>query len=470
MNLNPKHIKWSVGLLTLLALFTAQPVFAHVSEQGFVLLLPTTLYMISGTAAVVISLIVISVMPALSVARLYNSISIGVPKFKYLETGASLIGTACLAGLIYLGFYGPRDPLENLLPLIIWTAWWQGFILLQAVVGDLWRWVNPWTGLVRLIRGRAVTEGWLKLPRSLGHLPGILIFVCFGLYALVDIAPDDPARLAVVVASYWVFTFIGMLVFGAQDWLARVECFTMISRGFAKVSAFQLDDGKLRIGVPGWQLVQMPTASFSFGVFAVMILALGSFDGLNETFWWLGNIGINPLEFPGRSQVIAPNALGLLGALIALPLIFAGCIYVGLRVAKSSVPFFQVFAMFALSLLPIAAGYHFSHYLTSFLVNVQYLVAALSDPLDNGADYLNLGVFYVTSGFLNTRQTVEIIWLSQAAAVVLGHISSVMISHALALQLLESHQKAIRVQLPLAMFMIVYTIFGLWLLASPRGI
>jgi len=64
---------------------------------------------------------------------------------------------------------------------------------------------------------------------------------------------------------------------------------------------------------------------------------------------------------------------------------------------------------------------------------------------------------------------VETIWLMQAASVVIGHILSVMLAHAIALDLFGSARRAIISQAPLAAFMVLYTLLGLWLLAAPRG-
>jgi hypothetical protein len=81
-----------------------------------------------------------------------------------------------------------------------------------------------------------------------------------------------------------------------------------------------------------------------------------------------------------------------------------------------------------------------------------------------------LGHVHVTTGFFNTLATVRVIWLSQAAAVVLGHVLAVLLGHALALHLTRDQRAAALSQVPLAIFMIAYTLFGLWLLAAPRGV
>ena len=60
------------------------------------------------------------------------------------------------------------------------------------------------------------------------------------------------------------------------------------------------------------------------------------------------------------------------------------------------------------------------------------------------------------------------IYLGQAGAVVSGHVLAVILAHAIAIRALGTTRRALLSQLPLALFMIAYTLFGLWLLASPR--
>jgi hypothetical protein len=103
------------------------------------------------------------------------------------------------------------------------------------------------------------------------------------------------------------------------------------------------------------------------------------------------------------------------------------------------------------------------------MINGQYALAAANDPLATGANYLGLDHFHVTTGFLNTLDSVRIIWLTQAGAVVGGHVLSIVVAHAIAVDLFKSNRKAVLSQIPIAAFMVFYTFFGLWLLASPRG-
>lgn len=524
---------------------------AHVSEQGFVLLLPTKAYIAGGVAAVALSIIFLAFLTAERSDRLYQPLmTVRALQRSYSpscwQVMTSLISFCFLVWLLYLGFAGSRDPLSNPLPLFIWTLWWIGFVVLQGVVGDCWRWVNPWTGLYSLVTGRTVdmlfesvvtgesdkllksgesgesgesgaldarqsqtVVRFLTLPSWLDIWPGVLLFVAFMTFALADIAPDDPARLAGLVGGYYLLCFAGMLVFGAEVWLFRCECFSIVFRYYAMLAPISFREGRIYVGVPGWRAYrwlqrQLGKSSGRFqpsvstAVFVLVLLACGSFDGLNETFWWLAIIDVNPLEFPGRSAVMTETISGLLFANVALIAVFAGSTWVGLwlsRRAKSretmiasqsasasvafagsigsvcspEISFKRAFCSLAIGILPIAFAYHFAHFFTAFLVNSQYALAAASDPFHNGADLLGLGTYYVTTGFFNTHHTMHVIWLIQAGTVVLGHMLSVLLTHAIAMDLFGAGKRAVVSQIPLALFMILYTFLGLWLLASPRG-
>ncbi|WP_240512158.1 hypothetical protein [Pseudoruegeria sp. SK021] len=451
-----------IGLLPSVAL-------AHASDQGFVLLLPTEAYILSGCLAVALTVLMSAVLPDAWTTRLFTSLRLGtVPDLHRLKTVTSCLGFAALVGLVWLGMTGPRDPLGNLLPLTIWTLWWAVFVVVQGCCGDLWSWISPFHGPHRVLLGPQARP-LLRLPDRLGHWPAVAIFLAAMIFAFTDLAPDDPARLARVVAGYWLVTFAAMTLFGRNDWLHRGEPFTLLLTLFASLAPLQGRAGAWRFGLPGWCTLTLPSPSISLAVFCLILLGTGSFDGLNETFWWLARLGINPLEFPGRSAVVLPGILGLLGVNLLLIAIFAGCVWLGQQLAGVPVPFAAAFGRLALSILPIALGYHLAHYLGGVLVNSQYALAALSDPFARGDDLLGLGQFYVTTGFFNTRDTVRLLWLTQAGAIVSAHVLAVLMAHRAAIDLYGGGRRALRSQIPLSAFMIAYTLFGLWLLASPRG-
>src|SRR5262249_50642199 len=122
---------------------------------------------------------------------------------------------------------------------------------------------------------------------------------------------------------------------------------------------------------------------------------------------------------------------------------------------------------FVLSILPISIAYHFAHYLPSFLVNIQYTLLALNDPLEKGWDLLGVGQLEPSISFLSDYGSVSIIWRLHAAAVVLGHVLATSLAHLAAIKRYRDRRTQILSELPLAAFMVGYTWFGLWLLAAP---
>lgn len=469
-------LKTSTSILTTgAALIAATQAQAHTSEQGFVLLLPTDVYISAGVIAVALTVLILAILPV----RLNTSLMQSLPLFKrpavpLFSTITSLLSFGILIGLLTIGFIASHDPLKNMLPLFIWTLWWIGFVCLQGMFGNLWHWINPWTGLYSVITRMYPTQHQvLNLPAALGVWPAVIIYILFSCFALADTAPEDPPRLALIVSTYFVFTLAGMFLFGGDTWLKRCECFTILLSRMAELSAFGTHHRVVSFGLPGWRLLINPVTNTSAAVFILTLLAIGSFDGLNETFWWLGKLGINPLEFPGRSAVVFQTVCGLITTIVLLVFAFAVCVWTGVLIANYSsgdtISFRQSFTRLSAAILPIALAYHFAHFFTAFLVNSQYALAAATDPLQNGRDLLGLGRFYVTTGFFNTRDTVQVIWLTQAGAVVIGHILSVLVAHSIAERLWKNSRSAVLSQIPLAIFMILYTLLGLWLLAAPRG-
>lgn len=438
---------------------------AHVSEMGLVLLLPTGFYIQAGVWAVALTVIALAFIPGKWAERLTSARTLfGAPAASGLW-GISCVSAVFLIVLLWAGFNGSRDPLVNPLPLMVWTVVWIALLLAQAVFGDLWRFVNPWSGPVRVLTGGSPPP--FRLPDRAARWVGCSGLLAFACFALADPAPDDPARLAMFTSLYWLAVLLACLLWGTEPVLTRCEFLSMTARRFAAMAPMRPKDGSWRLGLPGWGLIQTD-ASTSTGIFALLILGIGSFDGLNETFWWLGQIGVNPLEFPGRSALVGITVAGTLGACAVLIAAFTLTLWLGLKCAPG-VPLSRAFGPMAVSVLPIGVAYHFAHYLTTLMVSGQYAIAAVSDPLATGADLLGLGRYYVSTSFFNTPSSVELIFKAQAGAVVAGHVISVLVAHGIATRLYGHGRRAAVSQIPLAIFMVAYTFLGLWLLASPKG-
>ena len=458
------------AFIALPLLLLAGEALAHASGRGFVLLLPTETMQVAGTAAVALSFALIAFTPATLLRALFKEWQIAEFPLPRIETILSLASLLFWLALVVIGFIGARDPLANPLPLTVWTLLWTGFTFFCAVFGNLWAILNPWTGLARLI---GPEKPPLKLPDRFGYAPALIGLFAFGWFEIVDIAPDDPTRLAQAIAAYWLITLLGIMAFGERVWMKRGEFLSVFFGFIGRLAPLRLSrsDGRVKatLSLPGAGLVNGPTPSLSGALFILCALATVSFDGLSETWWWLGQLNINPLEFPGRSAVVTQNSLGLLATCATLTFAFFLSLALGLIITGKPPTLIETICRLSLSIIPISLAYHFAHYLVAFLVNGQYALATATDPMATGADWLGLGQFYVTTSFLNTQGTVETIWRTQSGAIIAGHIIAVCVAHRIALDLWDGERRAAIAQIPLALLMLAYTFFGLWLLASPTA-
>ncbi|MBZ9795432.1 hypothetical protein [Mesorhizobium sp. ES1-4] len=446
------------------------PAFAHASDRGHVLLLPTGYYLIGGAFAVAASFLILALLPPASLDRFWRR---RLPLFAFsdsVRTAVSLLSFAGFAILLAAGFLGSRDPLSNPLPLVIWTLLWAGLALLQGVFGDLWSWLNPWYGPWRVLSrlsGRSDEAAW-QLPQWLGCWPAVVLLFAFAWFELIDPAPDDPARLAWAAGLYWLLTLLAMLVFGHDKWSRSGEFlgifFAMVAR-FAPVARDR--HGRLGLCWPGAKLLAAEPLPASGIAFLLLALSSVSFDGLSKTFFWLGLFGINPLEFPGRTAVIGSGSFGLVLTFALLAMMFLLAVILGQRLAGSDRPLAQAAGLLVWSIVPIALAYHVAHYLTALLVDGQYALASLSDPFSLGWNLFGTADMQVEAGIVAGAGSAWWLWNVQAGAIILGHVLAVLVAHGFAWRLHPQPARAALSQFPLTVLMIAYTIFGLWLLATP---
>ncbi len=464
---------------------TGNPAHAHASESIFVLTLPTDLYIAGGTMVVAVSFLLVALVPAAR-ARALDRLGRPIGSLpRWLGTAVSLASFALLVALVLAGLLGPQDPLANPLPLAIWTLWWVGLTLAHALLGDLWSALNPWRGLYQLLTWVPGLGAWiarppLRYPAAMSYAPAIVLFIVFAWFELIFTVPQAPEILAKAVTLYFVLNLIGILLFGMTDWLRYGEAFSVFFRvvswlsplnGRPEGSGPERGGGRREIflALPGAGLLQVRPLPMSGVAFIILALSAVSFDGLSKTFWWLELIGVNPLLFPGRSAVALANSLGLLALYAALLGAFCGTIWLGHVMAGRTTCLADSLGATVLSIVPIALGYHFAHYLTAFMVGAQYAAITFNDPLGRGWDLFGLAGRQVTTSFLYDFESVRLIWHGQVAAIVTAHVVAVATAHLLAVRRTGQHKTAIISQIPVTVLMVGYTMFGLWLLSSPTA-
>lgn len=446
------------GMLTAMTV----PAFAHAAGRGFVMLLPTGWVIAGGAAAVLVSFIAVSLLPRLAM----KAPALPPPLSPAVAQAASLVSAIVLGALIVLGFIGPRDPVENLLPLAIWTLWWVEIVMLHPLFGNLWQAINPITGPHALLTGRFGREEGaapLRYPAWLGYWPAVLIFFAFAWFQLVYPAPEDPEILAIAVAVYLALSLAGALAFGLGDWLGRGDPFAVFLAQLGAAAPF----GRGGLRWPGAGLLSLPVLPLSGIIFVLLTLGSITFDGFANTFAWLSLIGVNPLDYPGRTPLMAANTAGMLLVSGVLAAGFFVAAWAGWAWAGRPHPFMALCGRLVYSLIPISIAYHFAHYLSDTLVNSQYLILALNDPLQTGADHFGIGHAHVMTSFQNTASGTLAIYAAQTSALVIGHVIGVAVAHSMAVEEGLAPSRVMKLELPMALCMVAYTGFGLWLLGAP---
>ncbi|MBA1139930.1 hypothetical protein [Mesorhizobium neociceri] len=462
------------ALLTIALTLLPTSAFAHASDRGHVLLLPTGYYIAGGALAVAVSFLILALLPPDALDRFWRR---RLPLFTLADkprTIVSLISFAGFATLIAAGLFGSRDPLSNPLPLTIWTLLWVGLAIAQGLLGDLWSWLNPWYGpwriVTRLIGQRDAEAQEPRLPQWLGCWPAVILFFAFAWFELIDPAPDDPARLAYAAGLYWLFTFIAVLAFGYPNWSWRGEFLTVFFAMVARFAPVKRDEeGRLNLCWAGAKLLAAGPLPASGIAFLLLALSSVSFDGLSKTFFWLGLFGINPLEYPGRTALIGIGSFGLVLTFVLLAAAFLLAVILGQRLAGSRHSLGEAAGLLVWSIAPIALAYHVAHYLTALLVDGQYAMAALSDPFALGWNLFGTADMQIEAGIVAGADSAWWLWNVQACIIIAGHMLAVLVAHGLAWRLHPVPSRAALSQLPLTVLMIAYTIFGLWLLATPTA-
>lgn len=430
--------------------------------------------MIGGTLTVAVSFALMTKASPRLVARAQSlrwRLPVTMPR--HLATATSLLSLSITVTLVAAGVLGSRDPLANPLPLVVWSAWWIGLSYLHALFGNLWAFLNPWSGLYTALTATGPLRRWrdkppVPYPRGAGEWPAVAGLLAFAWFELIYPAPADPSVLAKAVSAYLLAHLAGALLFG-PTWLRRAETFSVFFRLISWVAPFGVAGPPSRPGnrdtptaiearVPALRLLEVEPLERSGVAFVLLVLAAVSFDGLSRTFAWLGVLGVNPLVHPGRTALMTPNTLGLLGMFAVLALAYLAAVRPSRRAG-----------LFVLSLVPIACGYHFAHYLPVLLVDVQYTLRAISDPFARGGNLFGTRDLHVVTSFLSDATRVYAIWHTQVALIVGAHVAGVVVAHGLALRLDEPAATAARRQLSLLALMIGYTMLGLWLLSTPAA-
>jgi hypothetical protein len=382
-----------------------------------------------------------------------------------------LIGIFLLGVVIYSGLHGTDAPDRNFAVTFVFVTAWLGFPLLGVLVGDLFRAFNPWRAV-----GRAVGTGFrgiarqppahLPYPERLGRWPaagGLLAFVwlevVYGATGGITTA-ISPHSTAVAALVYTIYTLAMMALFGVEKWCTRGETFSVYFGMFSTIGPLEARDGRLGrrrplSGTTKWAAVP--------GSAAVVIASIAStsFDGAQE--------GILKGDIERTFGRLADANIDLTWALrltdsiyMVLVLIGVAAVYLigvqGMRTIRNAPPAAELRRAFAHTLIPIAFAYLVAHYFSLFVYQMQAQFSyLLSDPLGTGTTDL----FGTASGTVNYGViSANTIWYVQVGALVVGHVTGLVLAHDRAVSIWKDYRQAARSQYWMLAVMVAFTCFG----------
>lgn len=362
---------------------------------------------------------------------------------RYVSSAIRLLGITVLGGVVVSGIvvsemgmsevvWG-RSETANFAILFVWIGWWVVYTISVYLLGNTWPMLNPWRTLALVVAPRLSIER--SVPGWLCGWPSVVCLLGLVWVAVVSPVTTSPQLLVVVIVAYSLFTITGGVVYGAP-WFRRVDPIARLFRAYGRVAPFQRVSSRIALTVPGRALTDGATDR-SEAMFIVAVLWVTTYDGLLTTPAWSGvaravvGVGIPPL---------AVYAVGMGGGFGVFLLVYRAGARYARRTGRTYVAARVIEKRFVRSLLPIAASYHFAHYLGTVLGLSAALWGTFLQP------------------FVGQLQLLSILC---------GHLLAVWVAHTTAFDLFTGRFQSIRSQYPFILMMIAYTMIGMWIVLQP---
>lgn len=382
-----------------------------------------------------------------------------------------------LALCIATGLFGSRNPYLNFNMTFFWVVFTLGFVYLAALIGDFFGPLNPWRALAQGIGRvwRGFVQGRRPYPQRLAYWPALALYMGFIWIELL--MHNQPVTLAWMLLGYTAITLGGVWLYGAAAWFRYGEFLSVFFRLVGHMAPVAYREGRIVLRAPFSGLLRERAEHGSLLVFVLFMLSSTAFDGLRATVPWIKLFWQDPFNILtpmlGRPPIYFYAQLRpWYEALETVTLLLSPFIYLGVyllfialsrRLGRSPLSLRELALRFGFSLLPIALVYHVTHYYTLLITQGVKVFSMISDPFGWGWNLLGTARLWRTP----ILPDLAWVWHSQVALILLGHIVSVVIAHLEALRVFETPRRAALSQLPMLVLMVLFTTFGLWILAQP---
>jgi hypothetical protein len=437
--------------------------------------LPLTTFMWAGAAIVGISFVMMTLFAshrsgpsALQYPRRELTFLRWVPRARWLRAVAGTLGVLAFLAVVVTGLFGPTQPDKNLAEYLTWVYFWAGLAVLTGIVGPLWTVLNPFRaldGLLRRLTGAAADAPAEDRLAGAGVWPAVGLFFLFGCLDVTTVLTGLPWAMAILTVLYTAFTLWGMRRYGASSWFRHVEFFSVLFSILGRFAPIEVREGRVYLRPVGAGLLDPMEAGWDWVIFIILMLSTLAFDALLSTsIWQRAETLLSPVWHPlGTVGLHGVRALGFVALTALFMAAFIVCMELVLYFGTVPVDGLTTATTFALTLVPIAFVYNAAHNYANLVVQSQYIIPLLADPLGRGWKLLPTGGF--EPNFL--LAPAALVWYVQVVLIVIGHVIAMYLAHLRAGERFRAAQSVLLSQYPILVLMVLYTMTSLWILAQP---
>ena len=275
-----------------------------------------------------------------------------------------VLGLGALGLVVAAALVGPDTSAANLAPSAVLVVWWVGLPLACAVAGDVMSWLDPF-GTLACAVSRALRRSGTPPAARVTALTAATFLGAFTWWALAYHEGRDPRELGWFLLAYAAAATACGVVWGAR-WVWSGEGFAALSSGLAATRRAGRGAG--------------PAAAVVGAVVAVWLGGL-AFDLFSGTRAWVDLAGATS-GWARTGRATACLVLGVAGA--------AAAVAATVALARRGAPGVGARAVVDRALtgawLATTAGAVVAHGLPLVLVDGQFALALVSDPLGRGWD------------------------------------------------------------------------------------
>lgn len=426
--------------------------------------------------------------------------------------------------VIYAGLFGTPLPERNLATMLTWTIWWSGLIGAIFFVGSAWCAICPWnslaTWLVRRQWGSETVSLGLRVPKGLRSVwPALLLLIGLSWLELgfgVTVSPHATALLALLLV---VLATVSLAVFERKafcryfcpvgrtigfyselshialrpidhDACARcttLECYhgtadiepcpTHLVLGRTKQNTYCISCDACSRSCPrqnvawrlrsiGEEIIHAAHPRWDEGWFILGLLALTSFHGTTMLPVWEHWMSVLARAIGDSGQLLWCFSISMGASLLIPVVLFALLALLTQQMIAAKPAYRRVFSALALSTLPLAFVYHLSHNLSHLVRESRGIGQVIFNPL--GANTQPLTCAQAEARHMLSMIQQDTIFALQAGLLLFGFWMAVRILRHRITRILPEGQAAAGWQiLPVLAFIVVITLYNLWLLMQP---